>query len=130
MNETPHTYSYYQFENETCQIYTRNIFSMFKEIIKESLLDFVSDITRDALYQVKITYHLLFKKFKSESYMIDVDREKCTVTYSCKGFEVEGLLSSHCIKVMQHIDIAHLSTPYILKALDQRRQRKFQKTCE
>jgi hypothetical protein len=115
MNETHHTYSYYQFENEACQIYTRNIFSVFKEIIKESSLGFVSEITRDALYQVKITYHPLFKNLKPDSYMIDVDKEKCTITCSCKGFEVEDLFYSHCIKVMQHIGIAHLSTHYILK---------------
>jgi SWIM zinc finger len=115
MNETPHTYSYYQFENEACQIYTRNVFSVFKEIIKESSLGFVSEITRDVLYQVKITYHPLFKIFKPESYIIDVDRERCTITCSCKGFEVEGLLCSHCIKVMQHIGISHLPAHYILK---------------
>jgi SWIM zinc finger len=115
MNETPHTYSYYQLENEACQVYTRNVFSVFKEIIKESSLGFATEITRDALYQVKITYHPFFHNFKPESYMIDVDIENNKVTCSCKGFEMEGLLCSHSIKVMHHIGMAHLPIYYILK---------------
>jgi hypothetical protein len=41
--------------------------------------------------------------------------EKSMVTCSCKGFEVKGLLFPHYIKVMQHVDIAHIPIHYILK---------------
>jgi hypothetical protein len=40
INEIPQLWSHYQIEVEARQVYTRNIFLVFKEIIKESLHGF------------------------------------------------------------------------------------------
>jgi hypothetical protein len=46
INEIPHLWSPYQIEVEAREVYTRNIFLIFKDILKESLLDFVIKIKR------------------------------------------------------------------------------------
>jgi hypothetical protein len=49
INETPHTYSYYQFKNEACQIIQEIFFLCSRRFLRRAL-GFVREITRDALY--------------------------------------------------------------------------------
>uniref|UniRef100_J3KXX0 SWIM-type domain-containing protein n=1 Tax=Oryza brachyantha TaxID=4533 RepID=J3KXX0_ORYBR len=114
MNEQPHLYSPYQMEIEARMVYTRNVFSVFKDIVRESFLGFVTEIIKDKLYHVRISFNPQFRNFKPESYEIEVDIETSRVSCTCKGFEVEGLICPHSIKVMHHIGMAHLPAHYIL----------------
>jgi hypothetical protein len=44
-------------EADAHKLYTRTVFSLFKEKIKDSVLGFVHEIERDSLYHVRITSH-------------------------------------------------------------------------
>lgn len=96
-------------------MYTRNVCLVFKEIVKESLLGFVTEIKRDVLYHVNIIFHPFYHNWVPESYVVEVDKERSRVSYNCKGFEVEGLLCPHAIKIMHHVGMLRLPTHYILK---------------
>jgi MULE transposase domain/SWIM zinc finger len=115
MNETPRLWSNYQIEHEALQVYTRKCFSVFKEILRESTLGIVIEIEKNTLYEVSIKTHPLIKNWIPESYMIDVDKDNKRYSYSCKGFEFEGFLCQHALKVMQHLGCEHLLKHYILK---------------
>jgi SWIM zinc finger len=47
--------------------------------------------------------------------MVNIDKEKGIVSCNCKGWEFEGLLCSHAIKVVHHVGMTNLSSHYILK---------------
>jgi hypothetical protein len=67
------------------KLYTRTVFSLFKEKIKDSLLEFVHEIERDSLYQVIITSHPSYENWRPESFMVNIDKEKGIVSCNCKG---------------------------------------------
>jgi SWIM zinc finger len=50
-----------------------------------------------------------------ESFMVQVDKDKGKFLCNCKGFEFEGFLCQHAIKVMDHMGYEHLPQEYILK---------------
>lgn len=47
--------------------------------------------------------------------MVEVEKESETVSCNCRGFEFEGLICPHAIKVMHHIGMLDLPSKYILK---------------
>jgi MULE transposase domain/FAR1 DNA-binding domain/SWIM zinc finger len=115
MNETPRLWSKYHIEHEALEVYTRNSFFVFKEILVESTLGIVIQIEKDALYEVSIKTHPLIKNWIPESYMVDVDIDNENFSCNCKGFEFEGFLCQHALKVMQHLGCEHLPKKYIMK---------------
>lgn len=44
-----------------CRVYTRNNFSVFKEILKKSTLGVIIEIERGALYDISIKTNLLIR---------------------------------------------------------------------
>ncbi|KAJ1692771.1 hypothetical protein LUZ63_009469 [Rhynchospora breviuscula] len=88
---------------------------LFKEILKESQLGEVDEIEKNALYQVTIKEHPDIKNWILESYMVKINKLEDMVSCSCKGYEFEGLLCSHAIKVMHHVNMFHLPNRYIMK---------------
>jgi hypothetical protein len=90
LNEMPHLATHYHIEYEARQVYTRNVFKLFKVIIKESSLGFVKEIERDVKYRVDIDSHPLIPNWIPESYIIEVDKENNSVSCTCKGTSFEG----------------------------------------
>ncbi|KAJ4764500.1 Protein FAR1-RELATED SEQUENCE 5 [Rhynchospora pubera] len=88
----------------------------FKNNLKNTKLGRIIEIERDAIYEVSINYHPAFGSLKKpQTYEVHINKMKELVCCSCKGFEFEGLLCSHALKVMHHVDMEHLPTRYILK---------------
>lgn len=115
INEMPHLWSKYKMEFKARQVYTRKVFSLFKENVQDSLLGDVIEIERDVSYQVDISYDPEIQKYVPESYIVDVDKEMCQVSCNCKGYEFEGILCPHAIKVMHHVKMTQLPDHYIMK---------------
>ncbi|XP_078177442.1 protein FAR1-RELATED SEQUENCE 5-like [Carex rostrata] len=115
INGTPQLWSRNNMEVDARRVYTRNIFSMFKEILKESTNGVVVEVERDRLYQVDITCHPLVPNWVPETHRVWIDRTDDTISCSCKGYEFIGLLCAHAIKVMQHVGIESLPCRYIVK---------------
>ncbi|XP_078152790.1 protein FAR1-RELATED SEQUENCE 5-like isoform X2 [Carex rostrata] len=115
INEMPHLWSKYKMEFKARQVYTRKVFSLFKENVQDSLLGDVTEIERDVSYQVDISYDPEIQKYVPKSYIVDVDKERCQVSCNCKGYEFEGILCPHAIKVMHHVKMTHLPDHYIMK---------------
>ncbi|KAJ4799575.1 Protein FAR1-RELATED SEQUENCE 5 [Rhynchospora pubera] len=115
MNAVPKLSSFHRIEKDASQVYTRRVMKLFKEILKESQLGEVDEIEKDVLYQVTIKEHPDIKNWFMESYMVNINKSEDMVSCSCKGYEFEGLLCSHAIKVMHHVNMFHLPNRYIMK---------------
>ncbi|KAJ1699899.1 hypothetical protein LUZ63_008411 [Rhynchospora breviuscula] len=115
MNAVPKLSIFYQIEKDASQVYTRKVMKLFKKILKESQLGEVDEIEKDVLYQVTIKEHPDIKNWFMESYMVDINKSEDMVSCSCKGYEFEGLLCSHAIKVIHHVNMFHLPNRYIMK---------------
>ncbi|KAJ3688748.1 hypothetical protein LUZ61_017912 [Rhynchospora tenuis] len=115
MNVEQSLSSFYQIEVEARRVYTNKIFSMFKKVLKDSSLGSIKEIEKDALYEVNINSHPWYPNWIPETHKIKVEKEDEIISCSCKGYEFEGLLCSHAIKIMQHVGILHLPTRYIMK---------------
>jgi SWIM zinc finger len=114
VNEIPKCLTPYKMEVQACEVYTKTVFLVFKRIIKDSLLGVVTEVNKDVKYRVDITYHPQISNFEPESYMVEVDKASEIVLCNCKGFEFEGLICSHAIKIMHHIGMINLPLKYIL----------------
>ncbi|KAJ1696797.1 hypothetical protein LUZ63_005309 [Rhynchospora breviuscula] len=90
-------------------------FSVFKELLKDSCLGIVKEIERDEIYEVEIKNNPDFKHWVPVSYLVKVDKEAELYSCNCKGFEFDGLLCPHAMKVMWIHGIQHLPSHYILK---------------
>ncbi|KAJ4764929.1 Protein FAR1-RELATED SEQUENCE 5 [Rhynchospora pubera] len=114
-NEIPHIKTRYVIEVEGRRVYTRSVFAIFRELVLESTIGSVREIEKDSKYEVVIRFHPFIKNWIPETYVIEVDIPSQRFSCNCKGFEYEGLLCSHAIKVMQHVGFLHLPDHYVLK---------------
>ncbi|KAJ3704412.1 hypothetical protein LUZ61_008117 [Rhynchospora tenuis] len=115
INEIPHIKTRYVIEVEGRRVYTRSVFAVFRELVLESTIGSVREIERDVKYEVIIKFHPFIKNWVPETYAVEVDIPTERFICNCKGFECEGLLCSHAIKVMQHVGFLHLPDHYVLK---------------
>ncbi|KAJ4749003.1 Protein FAR1-RELATED SEQUENCE 5 [Rhynchospora pubera] len=115
INEIPHIKTRYVIEVEGRRVYTRSVFAFFRELVLESTIGSVREIERDAKYEVIIKFHPFIKNWIPDTYAVEVDIPTERFFCNCKGFECEGLLCSHAIKVMQHVGFLNLQDHYVLK---------------
>ncbi|KAJ4760838.1 Protein FAR1-RELATED SEQUENCE 5 [Rhynchospora pubera] len=105
-----------RYEKDAFEFYTSRVMEKFKNNLKNTQLGRIIEIERDAIYEVSINYHPAFGSLKKpQTYEVHINKMKELVCCSCKGFEFEGLLCSHALKVMHHVDMERLPTRYILK---------------
>ncbi|KAJ1688548.1 hypothetical protein LUZ63_019938 [Rhynchospora breviuscula] len=115
MNEEPQLESKFPLELDARRVYTRKVFSVFKELIKDSSLGVPKEIERDTLYEVTIKSNPYFKHWRPVTYLVKVDKEAGLFSCNCKGFEFDGLLCSHALIVMWMNGVEHIPAHYILK---------------
>ncbi|KAJ3707987.1 hypothetical protein LUZ61_011692 [Rhynchospora tenuis] len=115
MKVVPKLSSFYLIEKDACEVYTKKVMSEFKKRIKRSQLGEVNEVEKNALYEVTIKEHPTITNWIPETYMVKIDKLEELVSCSCKGYEFEGLLCSHSIKVMHHVKMFHLPNRYIMK---------------
>ncbi|KAJ1698109.1 hypothetical protein LUZ63_006621 [Rhynchospora breviuscula] len=115
MKAVPKLSSLYLIEKDAYEVYTKKVMSEVKKRIKGSQLGEVNEVEKDALYEVAIKEHPTIKNWIPETYMVKINKLEELVSCSCKGYEFEGLLCSHAIKVMHHVKMFHLPNRYIMK---------------
>ncbi|XP_078150381.1 protein FAR1-RELATED SEQUENCE 5-like [Carex rostrata] len=115
INEVQQLWSRYKIEVKARQVYTRQIFLLFKEMVQDSTLGVVLEVERGASYKVNIFEHPEIYNYVPESYTVKVDKERCRVSCDCKGYNASGILCPHAIKVMQYVGITDLPDHYILR---------------
>ncbi|KAJ4778775.1 FAR1-related sequence 5 [Rhynchospora pubera] len=115
MDKEPHLWSMYDMEDHAREVYTKRVFKEFKELLKRSTLGKAIEKERDVLYEVNIAQNPKKHIWVPESYVVSVDKEGGIFSCNCKGFEFEGLLCSHALKVMCNLGIEKLPSHYILK---------------
>ncbi|KAJ3691223.1 hypothetical protein LUZ61_020387 [Rhynchospora tenuis] len=115
MNAVPNLSSLYRIEKDASKVYTCNVMGVFKVRLKNSQLGEVDEIEKNGLYKVTIKEHPHIANWIPQTYMVKVNKSEEMVSCSCKGYEFEGLLCSHAIKVMHHVNMVHLPNRYIMK---------------
>ncbi|KAJ3707797.1 hypothetical protein LUZ61_011502 [Rhynchospora tenuis] len=104
-----------RYEKDAFEFYTSNVMGEFKNNLKNTQLGRIIEIEKDAIYEVSINFHPSYGNLNPQTYEVHINKMEELVSCSCKGFEFEGLLCSHALKVMHHVDMEHLPTRYILK---------------
>ncbi|KAJ1688498.1 hypothetical protein LUZ63_019888 [Rhynchospora breviuscula] len=115
MNAVPRLSTLFKIEKDASEFYTCKVMSVFKDILKKTQLGFVKEIEKPSLYEVTIKYNPMVAKMVPETYMVNINILEELVSCSCRGYEFEGLLCSHAIKVMHHVGIDRLPNRYIMK---------------
>ncbi|KAJ4817166.1 Protein FAR1-RELATED SEQUENCE 5 [Rhynchospora pubera] len=115
MKKVPKLSTLYLMEKDAYQVYTAKIMSIFKDNLRLSQLGEVNELEKDNLYEVTIKEHPTIEKWIPVTYTVKVDKLEEFVSCSCKGYEYDGLLCSHAIKVMHHVNLFHLPKRYIMK---------------
>lgn len=115
LNVVPNLSSLHRIEKDASQCYTTKVLKEFKLHLKNSQLGEITEIQNDTLYEVRISYHPMIDNMIPETYTVNVNKFEELISCSCKGYEFEGLLCSHAIKVMHHVNMVHLPTTYIMK---------------
>jgi MULE transposase domain/FAR1 DNA-binding domain/SWIM zinc finger len=110
--EQPQLWSFDPIEVEARRVYTRKMYSIFKNLFRQSTKYNTHEIEKDALYEIK-RIHDPATDAKTWSYCVQVDKANNEVSCNCQGFEFHGLLCSHSLKVMQNLGM-HLHARYIL----------------
>ncbi|KAJ3681576.1 hypothetical protein LUZ60_016065 [Juncus effusus] len=114
LNEEAVLWSPYPIEKDARRVYTRNMFSLFKNRLKLACEYGVTPIVHYALYEVAKVENTVARNIFSTSYRVKVDLTNSTVACKCKGFEFGGILCAHALKVMQIVGLHHLPDKYVL----------------
>ncbi|KAJ3674498.1 hypothetical protein LUZ60_005114 [Juncus effusus] len=116
LNEEASLWSPYPIEKEARKVYTRNVFSSFKNRLRQSCEYNATAIEHYALYEVKRMESLVARNYFPNSYKVEIDIPNSKVSCECKGFEFQGMLCAHALRVMQVAGIMdHLPNNYVLK---------------
>jgi SWIM zinc finger len=71
------------------------------------------EMEKDILYEVNKIPDPTIPNWKTVSFHVCVNKANSEVSCTCQGFEFEGLLCSHSLKVMQNLGM-HLHPRYVL----------------
>ncbi|KAJ3708351.1 hypothetical protein LUZ61_012056 [Rhynchospora tenuis] len=115
IDKNPLLWSKYELEAHACEVYTNRVFKEFKNLLINSTLGKVIEKARDVSYEVQIGKNSNNPNWVPKSYVVLVDLKDGIFSCDCKGFEFEGLLCSHALKVMCNLGIEQLPPHYILK---------------
>jgi SWIM zinc finger len=100
MNETSKIWSCDPIETEAQRLYTRSIFSIFKEKLRRCTAYRVHEVKKDIIYEARLANSQSKYEWYDSRCMVVVDKEHARVDCECKGFEFEGILCSHAIEIM------------------------------
>ncbi|OAY69605.1 Protein FAR1-RELATED SEQUENCE 5, partial [Ananas comosus] len=123
----PSLWSFSPIEKQARDICTRKVFTEFKNQLRASTRYEITELEVNSLYNISSIESSTSSR-RVNSYTVRVDRLKENVSCSCKFFEFSGLLCSHVLKVMLHIQMHHIPDQYIMKRWTKNAKRGFSST--
>ncbi|XP_078156057.1 protein FAR1-RELATED SEQUENCE 5-like [Carex rostrata] len=112
--EQPQLWSFDPIEVEARRVYTRKIYSLFKNLFRQSTSFNIHEVEKDALYEVKRIHDPTTSNWKICVYQVRVNKANTEISCNCRGFEFQGLLCSHSLKIMQNLGM-RLHPRYVLQ---------------
>ncbi|XP_020244198.1 protein FAR1-RELATED SEQUENCE 5-like [Asparagus officinalis] len=110
----PSSWSPSPIERHAQKIYTRAMFRVFKDQLKEIFSFSLNEMEPKALYKLVQVPNSEKPSARRRTYMVTF-QAPATVSCNCKMFEFSGMVCSHVLKVLLHLDIFEIPSEYILK---------------
>ncbi|XP_020105555.1 protein FAR1-RELATED SEQUENCE 5-like [Ananas comosus] len=111
----PSLWSHNPIEKEAREVYTRRVYSEFKNQLRASTGYEVTELKENLSYKVSIMPDSTLPYQRVQSYTVSINPSKERVECSCKYFEFSGLLCSHALKDMIHLNMRKIPPDYIMK---------------
>ncbi|XP_020243399.1 protein FAR1-RELATED SEQUENCE 5-like [Asparagus officinalis] len=110
----PSSWSPSLIERHAQKIYTRVMFKVFKDQLKEIFLFSLNEMEPKVLYKLVQVLNSNKPSARRRTYIVTF-QAPTTVSCNCKMFEFSGMVCSHVLKVLLHLDILEIPSEYILK---------------
>ncbi|XP_020242308.1 protein FAR1-RELATED SEQUENCE 9-like isoform X1 [Asparagus officinalis] len=110
----PSSWSPSPIERHAQKIYTRAMFRVFKDQLKEIFSYSLNEMEPKPLYKLVQVPNSDKPIARRRTYIVNF-QAPTTVSCNCKMFEFSGMVCSHVVKVLLHLDILEIPSEYILK---------------
>lgn len=107
-------WSHYYIEYQAVKLYNSKIFKKFQVELKRTTRLQLIEVEKLKTYEVFLALNQKIKVVRRRKYLVIVDSEKEEYTYICSKFEKDGLLCSHILKIMLHLNIMKIPKKYII----------------
>ncbi|OAY81610.1 Protein FAR-RED IMPAIRED RESPONSE 1 [Ananas comosus] len=114
-DDEPSLWSHNPIEKEAREVYTRRVYSEFKNQLRASTGYELTELKENLSYKVSIMPDSTLPYQTVQSFTVSINPSKERVECSCKYFEFSGLLCSHALKVMIHLNMRKIPPDYIMK---------------
>lgn len=109
---TPNMISNWSIEREAASKYTRKVFYLFQEGVKQ-IIDLSLEL--EHANETTCTYKVREIEGRKRTRTITYERFEETVSCTCRKFEFDGILCSHALKLFRHLEKKTLLPRYYLK---------------
>lgn len=107
-------WSHYYIEYQAVKLYNSKIFKKFQVELKRTTRLQLIEVEKLKTYEVFLALNQKIKVVRRRKYLVIVDSEKEEYTCICSKFEKDGLLCSHILKIMLHLNIMKIPKKYII----------------
>ncbi|XP_044961146.1 protein FAR1-RELATED SEQUENCE 5-like isoform X2 [Hordeum vulgare subsp. vulgare] len=103
-----------ELELQAANKYNRAIFYRFQKVIKFANQLHVEEVEKNSRFEVYKTRMLADKDFRIRRYVVIVDIHQEDFTCICAKFEKDGLVWSHILRVLMHLNLSVLPEKYYI----------------
>lgn len=104
----------YYIERQAHDLYNVSIFKKFQITLNDVTRLQIHEHERSKVYLVYQAKNYMKKEHRPRVYVVNVDTEKRDYACVCCRFEKDGMLCSHILKVMLHIEVDEIPEKYLI----------------
>ncbi|EEE51958.1 hypothetical protein OsJ_33607 [Oryza sativa Japonica Group] len=106
----------YAFEEQLSKLYTRAVFTLFKETLFDSTAFLVNEVS-NAMGAYVVTHGKTIRKnpWSQHAFQVTADVESGLYECECKTWIHTGLFCPHIVRVLSHLQVEKILPRYILK---------------
>ncbi|CAM0876844.1 unnamed protein product [Alopecurus aequalis] len=116
----------YYIESQAHDLYNLSIFRKFQHVLKDVTRLNISVDGEKGKYWLFQAPNYAFKEYRTRRYLVQVNEELSEYSCICCKFEKDGLLCSHILKVMLHLQIDKIPDKYIIDRWRKKEKKLFQ----
>jgi hypothetical protein len=114
----------YYIERQAHDLYNISIFRKFQKVLNDVTRLQITEEEKGKKYWLVQAANYPIKEHRTRNYLVRVNEENHDYSCICCKFDKDGLLCSHILKVMLHLQIDKIPDKYIIE-----RWRKKEKRC-
>jgi hypothetical protein len=118
----------YYIERQAHKLYNVSIFWKFQKLLKDVTRLQLREESKGKIYWVFQAKNYPIKEHRQRDYLVQVNEQTEEYSCICCKFQKDGLLCSHILKIMLHLQVEKIPDKYIIERWGKREKKLFNDT--